>query len=308
MKLLMISNDQKILERGSDVYARQIEYAKKFDEFHAIFSTGRSISRSPFAAIKAGEKIMRERGFGKEDLITVQDPFLTAMAGIRLKKLFGSKLEIQIHTDIGSPYFAKESFANRIRLWLARKYIPRADHVRVVSSRIRDFLISDLRIPNEKIEVRPIFVDIEKIKSAPVTIDLHKKYPQFGKIILMASRLSHEKDIETALLAFRRASEREQGIGLVIVGSGPMRKKLCPDKNVIFEDWVDQSTLFSYYKTADLFLLTSLYEGYGMSLVEAHAASCPIVSTDVGIAREVTKLISSHDAENIADKIIECLI
>jgi glycosyltransferase involved in cell wall biosynthesis len=40
-------------------------------------------------------------------------------------------------------------------------------------------------------------------------------------------------------------------------------------------------------KTADLFLVTSNYEGYGMTIVEALAAGCTVVSTDVGCAREV---------------------
>ncbi len=57
--------------------------------------------------------------------------------------------------------------------------------------------------------------------------------------------------------------------------------------NVIFEPWTDD--LVSYYKTADLFLLTSNHEGYGMSVVEAMAAGCPLIMTDVGCARELVK-------------------
>lgn len=289
MKVLMISNDPKILEEGSVVRARAREYAKQFEELHFLYVTGRSISKSPFAAIMQGGKIMRERGFGKNDLITVQDPFLTASVGVRLKKKFGSKLEIQIHTDIGSPYYAKESFTNKLRLWSARKNIPKADHIRVVSDRIKKILIDKYKISSDKIEIRPIFVNTEKIKSAPITIDLRKKYPEFKKIILMASRLTHEKDIPTALKAFKKVLEKIPDAGLLIVGSGPEKFKNA--KNVVFENWVNQETLFSYYKTADVFLSTSLYEGYGMSLVEAFAANCPIVSTDAGIASEITKNI-----------------
>ena len=288
MKVLMISNDPKILQKGSDVSLRVAEYAKQFEELHTLYVTGTSFSRSPFAAIKEGKKIMRERSFGANDLITVQDPFFTALAGKKLKKLFKSKLEIQIHTDIGSPYYAKESFTNKIRLWLARRNLPYADRIRVVSERVKKFLITTncLRISADKIEVRPIVVDVEKIKNAPITVDLHKKYPQFKKIILMASRLSREKDFPTALAAFEKVSQKNPDIGLLIVGSGPI--KIPNTKNVVTEKWVDQETLFSYYKTADIFLSTSLYEGYGMSMLEAHAAGCPVVATDAGIAQEVT--------------------
>ena len=54
---------------------------------------------------------------------------------------------------------------------------------------------------------------------------------------------------------------------------------------MVFEGW--QENLISYYKTANLFLLSSNYEGYGMTLLEAAAAGCPIISTDVGIAGEL---------------------
>jgi len=62
-------------------------------------------------------------------------------------------------------------------------------------------------------------------------------------------------------------------------------KKLKIDKSVVFEPW--QNDLISYYKTANLFLVTSNYEGYGMTIVEAIASHCPVVSTDVGIAKEI---------------------
>ncbi|HUD04018.1 MAG TPA: glycosyltransferase, partial [Candidatus Paceibacterota bacterium] len=43
------------------------------------------------------------------------------------------------------------------------------------------------------------------------------------------------------------------------------------------------------YKTADIFLSTSLYEGYGMSMAEANVAECPIIATDAGIAPKIAR-------------------
>ena len=63
--------------------------------------------------------------------------------------------------------------------------------------------------------------------------------------------------------------------------------------------------IFSYYKTADVFLSTSLYEGYGMSMVEAYTANCSIVSTDAGIAAELTgNVCAVGDIVCIADAIV----
>jgi glycosyltransferase involved in cell wall biosynthesis len=61
--------------------------------------------------------------------------------------------------------------------------------------------------------------------------------------------------------------------------------------NVIIEGWTND--LSSYYKTADMFIITSNYEGYGMTAVEAMAGGCPVIMTDVGLAGEV--LIDSEN-------------
>jgi len=91
-------------------------------------------------------------------------------------------------------------------------------------------------------------------------------------------------------------------VGFVVVGEGPEKRK--SSDNIIFEPWTDD--LISYYKTADLFLLTSNYEGYGMVLVEAAAAGCKIISSDAGIAGEILEpenIFKAGDAADLKDKI-----
>ena len=79
---------------------------------------------------------------------------------------------------------------------------------------------------------------------------------------------------------------------LVLVGDGPDREnyKLQAtnyklEKNVIIEPWRDD--LPSFYKSFDLFLLPSNYEGWGRTVVEAMASGLPIIMTDVGLAGEI---------------------
>ncbi|MBA3284710.1 MAG: glycosyltransferase family 4 protein, partial [Nitrosopumilus sp.] len=57
------------------------------------------------------------------------------------------------------------------------------------------------------------------------------------------------------------------------------------EKSVVIEAW--QENLSGHYKTADIFLLTSLYEGYGMVLVEAAHHNLAIVTSDVGIVGDI---------------------
>jgi len=369
-KLLMISTDRKIFDEGSAVRARQVEYAKEWDEVHIIvfdevishkskvkseaqdtkLTTGESADSCsanlqletvvapncwayssaswtkwmyPFDAMKLGRFLIQKRGITH---ITCQDLFLTAMAGVALKKEFPQvMLELQVHTDIGSPYYTY-SLGNKVRKFLALNYLPKADTVRVVSNKIKKYVESVVISKNElTIQVRPIFVDTDTIRTAPIIpeANLREKYPQFDKIVLMASRLEKEKNVGLAIDAWVEVVKKIPKAGLIIVGEGGESAKLKaaaqgptsksdlgllqPQNSVIFENWADHATLYSYYKTADLFLNTSLFEGYGMTLVEAHAAGCKIVSTDVGVAREVGADIVGWDTESVVEGVVKNL-
>ncbi|MDE1875192.1 MAG: glycosyltransferase, partial [Patescibacteria group bacterium] len=305
---------------GSDVRARMIEYGKLFDELHiVIFSQGGqrervqlstntfvypTASRSKFFyvrdAVRIGAGIVASGGF----VITTQDPFETGLVGMRLSKRFNVPLHVQIHTDFLSPYFV-HGILNHVRLAVSKKVLGQARAIRTVSERIRASLAPELRA---KASVLPIFSDIEAIKRTPILPDanLRTKYPQFRRIVLVASRLSKEKDIRTAITAFTRAAKDHPHTGLIIVGDGPEKQKLEHfakklGGRVEFEPWADHARLISYMKTCDVFLLTSLYEGYGLSMPEAHAAGTTLVATAVGIAGELAReTCAPRDASCIA--------
>ena len=309
MKILSISSDRKVFEEGSAVRTRTREYGRLADEIHVIVFAKKShrykdtvlppnIFLHPtntktrlgyiFSAIIYARALAR-RGV-KFDLVTAQDPFELGFTAFFIARMVGAKLHLQVHTDFMSPYFTKESLVNRVRSILARYLVRRADALRVVSERIKESL-QGVDVP---IRVLPIFVDVEHIVQSPVAKNLKDVYPQFEKHILMASRLSPEKNIELAVLAMSEVAKKSPTTGLVIVGSGVQEKALKEkvrtlniQSRVVFEGW--QNDLTSYYKTADIFLLTSNYEGYGMTIVEAMAAGCPVVATDVGCVGEVLR-------------------
>ncbi|MEK7463433.1 MAG: glycosyltransferase family 4 protein [Patescibacteria group bacterium] len=238
---------------------------------------------------------LKIKNYRDELVVSSQDPFESGLAGWMLKKIYKIPLQIQIHTDFLSPYFWKESFINKLRVILAKFLIFHADGIRVVSERIKKSLVVGCRsLVVDRIVVLPIFVDTQSIKNTPINVNLHSKYPQYDSIILMASRLTKEKNIGLAIEAMAELAKKYPKLGLVIVGSGSELEscKLSVvgyglENNVKFEPAVDHDTLFSYYKTADLFLLTSNYEGYGRSVIEAMTAGLPVVMTDVGLAREI---------------------
>ena len=331
-RLLSIGTDPLLFKEGSAVRERIRGYAKDWNEMHIIVSTvGRDFGETtigdnvwvyptrsriklfyPLHMRKLGRFIIRRRNITN---ITCQDPFLTAMSATGLQKECGLPLEIQVHTDIGSPNYP-HTIGNKVRKALALSYLPKANSIRVVSERIKKYLMKQLGIAAAKITVRPIFVDTEKIKNAFVIAgaDLRKKYPQFDRIVLMASRLTTEKNVGLALKAWKLVVGKYPRAGLIIAGSGPKENELRSlagkrgiANSVVFEKWVDTSTLASYYKTSDVFLSTSFFEGYGMSLIEARAAGLPVVSTDVGIAPEIGAKIVNFEPRDIANALCDIL-
>lgn len=314
MKVLSISTDRKIFEEGSAVRSRMVEYASLFEELHIIvFNTGvfakTQIAPNAWAyptnswsrwfyiwcAVHIGKRIIRDSKLVIPDFVlTAQDPFECGLAAYKLSKHFKLPLHIQIHTDFLSPYFAASSFLNRIRVHVARKVLPHAAAIRVVSRRIKDNLIQDSRftIQDSRITIIPIFTDVKKFTNAIPSFDLKQKYPEWSFIIMAAGRLSAEKNFGFALQILEQLVKNYPKTGLVVVGDGPLRENLRRkaqnlklQDSVAFEPW--QADLVSYYKTANLFLQTSLYEGFGLALLEAVASGCPSVSSDVGIAPEL---------------------
>ncbi|MEK7502855.1 MAG: glycosyltransferase family 4 protein [Patescibacteria group bacterium] len=291
MRVLMLSGDASVLNQNSPAGQRTEEYRKICGELEVLLCQ-RSVS-SFVSGFWRGYKLMRQKRF---DVVTAQSPEHWFLAW-SLSKIFGTPWQMQIHTDIFSRHFAKESWKNKIRVNLAKFLATRANGIRVVSERIKNSLTSNLSIPESKIQTSPIFVDIEKIKNSPARTDLRQKYP--GKfIVLMASRLSREKSIGFAVDVLSSLIRANRRIVLVIAGEGSERKNLelrivnyGLGDNIVIENW--NNDLISYYKSCDLFLLTSNYEGYGLALLEAAASGAKIISSDVGIAPELL------DRENI---------
>ncbi len=313
MKVLMFSTDAKIFEEGTDARARMLEYGGLFEELHLVILSGRTfdVRRSKFEKIGntffyatnsrwkisrlfdaykiAKTIIIHYSLFTNHPVISTQDPFETGIVGYMLKRKFRIPLQVQVHTDFFSPYFAAESWKNKLRVIVGRRIVRAADSIRAVSERIKRTLVGEGDVAPEKISVLPIFVDAAALRAALPAFDLRKKYPQFGEIILMASRLTKEKNIGLAIAAMQKVIKKYPHAGLVIVGEGPEKPKLelyakryTLNANIVFEPWTND--LASYYKGADVFLMTSNYEGYGRTAVGAAVCGLPVVMTDVGLA------------------------
>jgi len=308
LKILSIGSDRKLFEEGSAVSLRIKEYGSLVEELHIVIlakeSLGfkdkqiapnvwlyptNSLSRWFYIhdAARIGKRIIFKNKFVRgQSVITVQDPFESGWAGMKIKKKWRIPLEVQMHTNPSSPYFS--GFLNNLRKRIAYKVLRNADSVRVVTADLKSKVSNST---SANIRVLPIYVDRKKIEDAKISFDLHARYG-WHFILLTVSRLAPEKNLSLALNTLALVRERFPDTGLVIVGSGSEEKVLKSEvKSLKLEGAVEfagwQDNLSSFYKTANTFIQTSFFEGYGLSLVEAGLSGLPVITTPVGIALEL---------------------
>lgn len=107
-----------------------------------------------------------------------------------------------------------------------------------------------------------------------------KKFKINKKFILSVSTLQPRKNLERLVKAFEKFNV-EQKYQLIIVGpKGWGKININTDENIIQTGFISNSELVSLYKKADLFVYPSLYEGFGLPIIEAMSFGLPVVSSD----------------------------
>ncbi|OHA00399.1 MAG: hypothetical protein A3C11_02280 [Candidatus Sungbacteria bacterium RIFCSPHIGHO2_02_FULL_49_12] len=250
-----------------------------------VFPTNsRSRWLAPMHAMRLGKKVLAGILAGEPVVISAQDPFESGVVAWLLRCRFPqARLQLQVHTDIFSPYFWRERWENLFRVWLAKFLLPRADCIRAVSQRICRSFVSR-GIDSGKITVLPVW-------SSPLDISPIARDKENLRV-LVVSRLEREKGVGDSIIGFSDLIQRGGKGHLTIVGDGGQRnklgvlvEKLGVEKSVTFSGW--QQDVAPYYAAADVLLSTALYEGWGLAAWDALQAGVPVVMTDVGLAGEV---------------------
>ena len=309
MKVLSVGPETSLFNEKSPARGRIASYGQLCDELHIVvpstkksgpvaiasnvfvYSTNSwSLVTGFFDTVLSIVRIVREKRFDpQQDLISAQDPFEMGFACWVAHILTGLPLHIQVHIDFFSPYYKRESIRNFFQFFLAKFVIRQAASIRAVSKKIEAYLLAQ-GIAASRITTAPVYTDPQEVQASHGQ-GLGEKYPAFYPIVLCMSRLVKQKNIPLAVSAFKEFVVNHPEAGLVIVGSGSEEEKIKRlvqkeglEKHVIFEPWTNDR--YSYFKTANIFLLTSDYEGWGLTCVEAAIAGTPVVMTDVGCAGE----------------------
>jgi len=168
--------------------------------------------------------------------------------------------------------------------------INQSDAITAVSQNLRDETYNTFKIEKD-IEVIYNFVDVQRFSRKP--IDAFKKViaPNGERILMHASNFRRVKRVQDVVRIFQKVSEQIPS-KLLFVGDGPERG---PAENLSRElgicDHVrfvgKQEQMEDILAIADLFLLTSDYESFGLAALEAMASGVPVVSTNAGGLGEI---------------------
>jgi glycosyltransferase involved in cell wall biosynthesis len=186
----------------------------------------------------------------------------------------------------------------RRREWLYRRALARTDAVVAVCEAARSDAIKRGIVPSEKTRVVPNGIHVNAFQ--PASQAMHDRLAQLldvppnTRIVGTVGRLNWTKDQLSLLRAFRLVHERHADTALVLIGDGELRASLqqsAMDEGVA--DSVhflgDRNDVGDLLQGLDLFVLSSLSEGYSMALLEASAVALPIVATDVGGNGEIVR-------------------
>jgi len=165
----------------------------------------------------------------------------------------------------------------------------KARKIIALSKFTRNDLISTLGIPEEKIVIIPPGLDgnFREIDKNEAQNFIAKKFSITGNFILHMGQTHRRKNIPFLLKIFERMKDQNR-LDLVLVGPpGDGEKEILNiiqesrfRKNIHKFNELPEKDLLYFYNTASCLLYPSLYEGFGLPVVEAMACGCPVVCSD----------------------------
>jgi glycosyltransferase involved in cell wall biosynthesis len=253
--------------------------------------------------------------------LSLSKPFIVTVLDLiplRLKELYAPK-------NPWDPRF-------RLARFLEISSIKKANYILTISEQSADDIVELLNYPRERILVTPLGVDAHFFDSAhrensrKAEIRLKYKLPENAPVVLYVGGIDPRKNIPVLVDAMRRVrgewpAERGEKPVLALAGSIKNDKHFPALSSYIGGDvsegaisllgFVSDEDLPALYASADTFCFPSLYEGFGLPLLEAMAVGTPVVSSDrsclPGVGGDGALYCDPTDPDALAQKIIETL-
>jgi glycogen synthase len=171
----------------------------------------------------------------------------------------------------------------------------RAERVITCSAYMREHVADIYGLEENRINVIPNGIDPSELVPVDDLDALRARYARPDeRLVLLVGRLVYEKGFHLALHALPGLIERLGDVRFIVAGSGTAEHELREqasglglDEHGTFLGWIGDDVLHSLYRIADLTVVPSIYEPFGLVALEAMASGCPCLVADTGGLREV---------------------
>jgi glycosyltransferase involved in cell wall biosynthesis len=270
-----------------------------------------------YAAVPALARYLRRER--PDVILSATTPLNVAAVSAKCLSRAPVRLVISQHNPVSETIAFRQYRSAPVMAHLVRKFYPAADAVVAVSTGIADDLKNAIGLNGATVSIihNPVITDgIAPLREARVE---HPWFADGGPpVVIGVGRLTPQKGFDDLIRAFALVRARRDA-RLVILGSGRDHPQLIElvhglglDGVVDLPGWVPNP--HAYMARADLFVLSSRYEGFGNVLVEALACGCPIVATNcVGGPADILeggrfgRLVPVGALEAMAEAILEAL-
>jgi alpha-1,3-rhamnosyl/mannosyltransferase len=209
-----------------------------------------------------------------------------------------------------------------LKSWLFNTAVRKADHIITISEHSKQDMVEHLGMAPERISVTPLGVDpiyFERIDPNMRAAVLEKHGINAG-FFLFIGTLQPRKNLPRILRAFEQLSpELRKAHPLIIVGrDGWNNEELLPQLQALEErgegrwlSYLPQSEVMALLQSAEALLFPSLYEGFGLPVIEAFAAQCPVIASNTTSLPEVTGdaswPVDPYDVDSISAAMLDLL-
>jgi glycogen(starch) synthase len=270
--------------------------------------------------LAAGEALADDTHY---DLIHGHD-WLVAQASAALADRLGVPYVTTIHATEHGRHQGwvqdhPQSHIHAVERWMAR----RADSLIVCSYYMRGHVADIFDVDERRVAVIPNGIDPRELRPAGDLQGLRSKFAEpHEKLVLFVGRLVYEKGFQLALDAMPGVLEGVEDVRFLVAGSGTheaelkaQAQRLGLSEHGSFLGWIGDDMLHALYRIADLCVVPSIYEPFGLVALEAMASGCPCIVADTGGLREVVPLgervglrFNGGDAEHLGVMIERLLV
>ncbi|ARF18170.1 glycosyltransferase [Sporosarcina ureae] len=196
---------------------------------------------------------------------------------------------------------------------LTQRILQESSVVITVGEKLRNDVIEDYGIPPSKVEVMSMGVDTDVFKPmGQEEVRLLLDVPLNERVVLFVGNVIEAKGVMELTDAFEQLQQTHDDLLLYIVGSqkdqrfvADVKEKVANNTSILFKEPVSQTELAKWMSAADILVLPSYHEGFGLVALEALASGAKVVATNVGglpylLKDDVGTLVEPRNAQALA--------